>query len=63
MLFALNLFGFDICQVYIGPQPHDGGEDEFISNAGGDFERREIPFGFSSLPYQESYEEEEEDDE
>lgn len=44
MLFVLNLFGVDVCQVYLGPQPESEGR-EYVSNVGAALD---LPFGFSS---------------
>lgn len=51
-LFGIQLFSMSLFRV----EPVT--EDQFISQTGGDFERADIPFGFSALPYEEGDEDE-----
>ena len=43
MLFALSLFGYDICQVYLGAQPQGEGE-EYVSNTASELD---LAYGFA----------------
>lgn len=42
MLFALSLFGYEICQVYVG-QPQGEGE-EYVSNTAAELD---LAYGFA----------------
>lgn len=63
MVFEFTLFGFQLFSMSLFKVEAIADDGyEHISNFGGDFERREIPFGFSALPYSEGYDDEEEDE-
>lgn len=57
MIYEFSLFGFQIFQFSKLPLEAVLGEEEYISNTGGDFELADVPYGFAF------HGEDEEDDE
>lgn len=62
MVFEFSLFGYQLFSMSLFKVEAIADDGfEHIHNTAGDFERREMPFGFSALPYSEGYDEEEDE--
>lgn len=61
MVFEFSILGFQLFSVSLFRVETVTEETEHIHNTAGEFERRDMPFGFSALPYSEGFDDEEED--